>query len=91
MWARTADGIREKEEQIRQLQQKIIQTEGSFNEYDKKIEELTREKEQQNEQHKAWFVKREELNEQISLLDKETYRLGTEREAGGFILQQSDV
>ena len=87
----TADGIREKEEQIQKLQQRIIQTEGSFNEYDKKIETLTREKEQQNEQHKALFVKREELSGQISLLDKETYRLASQKEKlEDLSLQQSD-
>ena len=44
------------------------------------MEELLKEKETMNQSHKDFFNKREELSEQISLLDKESFRLNTQKE-----------
>ena len=44
------------------------------------MEELLKEKEIMNQSHKDFFNKREELSEQISLLDKESFRLNTQKE-----------
>ena len=47
----------------------------------REIEEAKREKENQSREHKEFFEKREQLSETISTLDKEVYRLSSQKEA----------
>lgn len=47
----------------------------------KEIEEAIAEKENQSKEHKEFFQKREQLSERISSLDKEIYRLSSQKEA----------
>ena len=47
----------------------------------KEIEEAARQKEAQSREHKDFFEKREELSGRISDLDKEVYRLSSQKEA----------
>ena len=47
----------------------------------KEIEEAITEKENQSKEHKEFFEKREQLSERISSLDKEIYRLSSQKEA----------
>ena len=46
----------------------------------KQLEKLQQEKEESTKSHKEFFVKRDELSNQISLLDKECFRLKTQAE-----------
>ena len=45
------------------------------------IENAKQEKEKQSREHKEFFEKREQLSERISTLDKEVYRLSSQKEA----------
>lgn len=45
------------------------------------IDEARQEKESQSREHKEFFEKREQLSEKISTLDKEVYRLSSQKEA----------
>ncbi|MBS7183523.1 MAG: chromosome segregation protein SMC [Eubacterium sp.] len=47
----------------------------------KEIEEAIAKKENQSKEHKEFFQKREQLSERISSLDKEIYRLSSQKEA----------
>ena len=47
----------------------------------KEIQEAKAEKENQSREHKEFFEKREQLSERISALDKEVYRLSSQKEA----------
>ncbi len=47
----------------------------------KEIENAKQEKEKQSREHKEFFEKREQLSERISTLDKEVYRLSSQKEA----------
>ena len=47
----------------------------------KEIDEARQEKESQSREHKEFFEKREQLSEKISTLDKEVYRLSSQKEA----------
>ena len=47
---------------------------------DKTIQKLLAEKEELNTSHKTFFTKREELSERISILDKECFRLNSQKE-----------
>lgn len=48
---------------------------------EKEIENAKKEKENQSREHKEFFEKREALSERISVLDKEVYRLSSQKEA----------
>lgn len=47
----------------------------------KEIEDAKKHKENQSKEHKEFFEKREQLSERISTLDKEVYRLSSQKEA----------
>lgn len=47
----------------------------------KEIEDAKKQKENQSKEHKEFFEKREQLSERISTLDKEIYRLSSQKEA----------
>jgi len=72
--------ISKKQQDIEEIEQTIVaatEQEGTAGE---RIKELITEKEHLNQNHKAFFTKREELAEKMTLLDKENFRLNSKKE-----------
>ena len=70
----------EKEEQIRQLENRIAGAAANFERLEQEIREYTAKKEEMNGQYRSFFVKRDELSQQMNLLDKESFRLNHQKE-----------
>ena len=62
------------------LEKTIKETEVKLQSFEKEIEGMLLSKEEQTKGHKEFFTKREELTESISSLDKEIFRLTSQRE-----------
>ncbi len=74
------DEIRQKEDQIQDIQDTIANSAELFVEIEAEIQKFTAEKEELNKQHKAFLAQREELAKRMSDLDKEVFRLNSRRE-----------
>lgn len=74
------ESILEKEEQIREIQKTIQAAEEEEERDQNRMKEALERKEKMNQSHKAFFEKRDELSGKMNLLDKETYRLTTQKE-----------
>ncbi len=72
--------VLKKQEEIRSLRQAMEEQESLRRETAVHMEELKKSKEELSGTHKAFFAKREELSERMSLLDKETFRLNSQKE-----------
>ncbi len=76
----TADNTKEKESQINDISEKLHAAEETEKNLQKEIEGLTQEREKISSSNKQFFSEREALSEQISLLDKESFRLNAQLE-----------
>ncbi|MCD7716873.1 MAG: chromosome segregation protein SMC [Lachnospiraceae bacterium] len=83
-----AGNVREKQEQIAQIEDVLIHAEASEKNLQEEIEKLQAQREAIGASHKQFFAAREELSEQISLLDKESFRLNAQAEK---ITEQKDA
>ncbi len=66
------------------IEKLAVETEKSRNlieQLNKEIEDAKQEKDNQSREHKEFFERREQLSERISTLDKEVYRLSSQKEA----------
>ena len=73
--------IRSKEEQIRELQKTIEDSGELFKEIGQEIEAQTEKRDELNRRHKDFLKMREELAKHISSLDKECFRLNSQKES----------
>ena len=76
----TSKEIEEKEEQIADLRQTIENSKELFSEIKEEIEKFKGERETLTQQHKSFLQKREELSKHMSQLDKEVFRLESQKE-----------
>ena len=76
----TSKEIEEKEEQITELRQTIENSKDLFKEIQNEIEKFKKEREELNQKHKVFLQKREDLSKHMSSLDKEIFRLESQRE-----------
>ena len=76
----TSKEIEEKEEQIADLRQTIENSKELFTEIQQEIEKFKKDREMLNQQHKTFLQKREELSKHMSQLDKEVFRLESQKE-----------
>lgn len=67
-------------EEIDKVKEAIKNAEQEFDKYSLEIKELYIKKEKQSEGHKEFFSKRESLSERMNQLDKEIYRLNSQKE-----------
>lgn len=72
--------VKAKEEEIESIKDAIQEAILSLEEHQKTIDELIKSKENQSNEHKDFFRKREELSDRISELDKEMFRLKSQIE-----------
>lgn len=72
--------ISKKEEDIRKTQETIREAERILEEDQETAARCRQEKEAMNARHKSFFARRDELSEQVSLMDKECFRLNSQRE-----------
>ena len=73
--------IQEKESKIRELQETIEESKDLFVEIETEIREQTQKKDELNQKHKKFLEKREDLTKHISALDKECFRLNSQKES----------
>ena len=76
-----SEEIREKEDKISELRQTIEGSKELFDEINEAIREQTKKKEELNQKHKDFLRMREELSKHISALDKECFRLNSQKES----------
>ena len=76
-----SEEIHEKEEQIRELRETIEKSAELFDEIGREIKTQTEKKEELNKKHRKFLEQREELSRHISALDKECFRLNSQRES----------
>ena len=75
----TSKEISEKEDKIRELQETIENSGDLFGEIKQQIERSKKEREELNQRHKTFFEKREEISKHMTDLDKEVYRLESQK------------
>ncbi len=76
-----SEEIRGKEQKIRELEETIRESGELFREIGEEIRKQTATREELNRQHKGFLQQREELSEHISALDKECFRLNSQKES----------
>ncbi len=72
--------VEEKENQIQKIKDAVSESLSMSEQIEKEIQEVVSEKEEHTKNHKEFFSKREELNEKISAIDKEVFRLNSQKE-----------
>lgn len=70
----------EKLQEIESVSHKISETEAKIEALEREISSMVSDKEEQTKEHKDFFVRREQLSEDITRLDKEIFRLNSQRE-----------
>ncbi|MBR1691232.1 MAG: chromosome segregation protein SMC [Lachnospiraceae bacterium] len=75
-----AEEIERKENNIREIEQTILTSHTKQGESQEKLEEDMKRKEELSAKQKNFFAERESLSERMSGLDKEVYRLGSQKE-----------
>ena len=75
-----SEEIKQKEEQIQDIQNTITNSAELFTEIEAEIQKFVAEKDELTKQHKAFLAKREELSKRMAELDKESFRLNSKRE-----------
>lgn len=76
-----SEEIRAKEAQIIDLRKTIEDSKELFEEIRREIEEQTKKRDELNQKHKDFLRMREELSKHISSLDKECFRLNSQKES----------
>ncbi len=79
----TSKDIEEKESQIRELKDTITNSSDLFTEIQQEIEKYKEERENLNRRNKDFLQKREELSAHVADLDKEIFRLDSQKENYG--------
>ena len=69
-----------KENQIQEIQKTIEEADRIQQEDEEKLKEYLAQKEERNSQHKTFFARRDELSAHISRMDKECFRLNSQKE-----------
>ena len=77
----TSREIEEKQEQIEDLKDTILNSKELFAEIQQEIERFKQEREDLNKKHKVFLQKREDLSRHMSELDKEIFRLESQKES----------
>ena len=78
--AEEKDDIKKKQQDIVEIQKTIAAAVQAKEEEDCRIVELQEKKEALSADHKEFFEKRDQLSDQISLMDKECFRLNSQKE-----------
>lgn len=76
----SGNDVKIKSEEIEKIKISIEEADKTFDKYSEEIKELYERKEKQSNEHKDFFTKRESLSEKINQLDKEIYRLNSQKE-----------
>lgn len=74
------DDAEKKRREIEEIQKTIISSEGMHSKLEQELAENTARKEELNARYKGFFQKREEISGRITELDKEVFRLSSQRE-----------
>ncbi len=74
------EDVVKKQGDIEEIQKTILAADDTFATLEKDLENAQKRKDDMNQEYKDFFKKREEVSEQIALLDKDIYRLDTQRE-----------
>ena len=78
--AEEKDDVKKKQQDIVEIQKTIAAAVQAKEEEDRRIVELQEKKEALSADHKEFFEKRDQLSDQISLMDKECFRLNSQKE-----------
>ena len=78
--AEEKDDVKRKQQDIVEIQKTIAAAVQAKEEEDRRIVELQEKKEALSADHKEFFEKRDQLSDQISLMDKECFRLNSQKE-----------
>ena len=78
--AEEKDDVKKKQQDIVEIQKTIVAAVQAKEEEDRRIVELQEKKEALSADHKEFFEKRDQLSDQISLMDKECFRLNSQKE-----------
>ena len=78
--AEEKDDVKKKQQDIVEIQKTIAAAVQAKEEEDRRIVELQEKKETLSADHKEFFEKRDQLSDQISLMDKECFRLNSQKE-----------
>lgn len=76
-----SDEIKEKEDKIKELRGTIDNSRELFDEIEKEIKEQTEGRDALNRKHKQFLQMREDLSKHISALDKECFRLDSQKQS----------
>ena len=77
--AEEKDDVKKKQQDIVEIQKTIAAAVQAKEEEDRRIVELQEKKEALSADHKEFFEKRDQLSDQISLMDKECFRLNSQK------------
>ncbi len=78
--ANSKEDAENKRAQIEEIKETIIASDSTFAELEADLKATLAKREELNLEHKAFFTKRTEISDRIAALDKEIYRLETQRE-----------
>lgn len=76
----TANGIKQKLQDISEIEKNVEVADAESNRMEQAIVSLSGEREQKNKKHRQFFEHREELSERMNLLDRECFRLNSQKE-----------
>lgn len=85
---KTSDLVKDKEETIQQTEKLITDYQAEILNLEEQIKNKTAKKEEITNIHKSFFTKREELSNLMNELDKECFRLNSQKEK---LIEQSDA
>lgn len=71
---------KQKMAEIEELKKTILASDDTHAAFEQQLKDYTQKKEELSASHKGFFRKREEISNQISELDKEVFRLNSQRE-----------
>ncbi|MGN0342074.1 MAG: chromosome segregation protein SMC [Roseburia sp.] len=74
------DDAIQKEKDIEEIKKTILASDENYAELEKQISEQTKAREEMSASYKGFFEKREEISKEITNLDKEIFRLNSQRE-----------
>lgn len=77
---KNTEELEERQKNIKEIEQTILASHSTQNESEGKLKEDIAKREELNAKQKNFFTVREELSERLNSLDKETYRLNSQRE-----------
>jgi chromosome segregation protein len=74
------EDVKKKQHDIEEIQKTILASDSSFAEMDESLRESLKKKEEMSVEYRGFFQKQEEVNERRNALDKEIFRLNSQRE-----------